>query len=55
METITYTPAEIKAYRIMTFGDALVTNQSNQLIKEKADELILLAEKIKAERARASM
>lgn len=55
MNTITYTKAEIEAYRIMTRGDVMVSNQDPQYIKDKADELILIAEKIKAERARAAM
>ena len=55
MDKIIYTPAEIKAYMIMTKGEAYVSSTDKQIIKEKADELILLAEKIKAERARAAM
>ena len=47
--------SEAKAYALMTQGDADLTSRSVQDIHDKADELILLAEKIKAERATIAM
>lgn len=55
METIILTPGEMKAYRIMTMGESICTNEPLQRVVDKANELIILAEQIKAERARAAL
>lgn len=56
MERYIMTMSEIKAYQIMTKGNiAVSTEVTPDEIREKADELILLAEKIKAERLSSAM
>jgi len=55
METRVVTLAEIKAYKLMTQREMLTTDIDVLRIHEEADNLILLAEKIKAERAINSM
>jgi len=51
------TQAELQAYRIMTQGEIRVTGDYNSFarVREEADKFIMIAEKIKAERASASM
>lgn len=50
-----FTESELKAYKIMTQQELITTDMLVQDIHEKANELILLAEKIKAERAIIAM
>lgn len=52
---IVFTMSELKAHRLLTQRHFLTTDISAQDIREAADEIILLAEKIKAERLSAAM
>lgn len=50
-----YTISEYIAYKLMTQNEVMESNLDPHMIHEKANELILLAEKIKAERAISAM
>lgn len=45
-----FTESEIKAHMLLNRGNIMVTTENGDAITKSADEIILLAEKIKTER-----